>query len=201
MERPSQRPRRDHRPASAASCFGPPRLAATAHPRFGPQFIPHDAAFAGVEAGRVVPAGLGAGRWSMRTPGGGWRDVLPERVRQEVRHFLDGLASLHWGLTPGYDTATPELADIAEVVAVSEWMFRGFRAGLLREAFVAQFEVHPRSLTKADLAAARALLRDPTITVEDAAARVGCSPATLYRYLPGGRGSLVDGNAMDRSAA
>jgi Helix-turn-helix domain of resolvase len=132
---------------------------------------------------------------------GGWRDVPPEWVREEASHLLDGLVSLRWGLAPGHDTATPELADIAEVVAVSEWMFRGFRAGLLREVFVAQFEVHPRSLTKADLAAARALLRDPTITVEDAAARVGCSPATLYRYLPGGRGSLVDGSATDRSAA
>jgi hypothetical protein len=35
----------------------------------------------------------GAGRWSLRAPRGGWHDVRPECVRQEVRHLLDGLAS------------------------------------------------------------------------------------------------------------
>jgi AcrR family transcriptional regulator len=43
-----------------------------------------------------------------------------------------------------------------------------------------------------DLAAAKALLRDSNITVEEAAQRVGVSPSTLYRHLPGGRGALIE---------
>ncbi|WP_417935779.1 helix-turn-helix domain-containing protein [Frigidibacter mobilis] len=48
----------------------------------------------------------------------------------------------------------------------------------------------PPALSTADLAAAKALLRDPEITVEDVAKRLKVSPATLYRHLPGGRGGL-----------
>jgi AcrR family transcriptional regulator len=37
---------------------------------------------------------------------------------------------------------------------------------------------------------AKALLADPEISMEEVAARLKISPATLYRYLPGGRSSL-----------
>jgi len=50
----------------------------------------------------------------------------------------------------------------------------------------------PPSLSVADLAAAKALLSDPAITVDEVAARLKVSPATLYRHLPGGRGSLTN---------
>lgn len=42
-----------------------------------------------------------------------------------------------------------------------------------------------------DLKEARALLRDPEITVEQVAARLKVSPSTLYRHLPGGRGAVA----------
>lgn len=48
----------------------------------------------------------------------------------------------------------------------------------------------PPALSAADLAAAKALLRDPAITVEEVATRLKVSPATLYRHLPGGRGGI-----------
>lgn len=48
----------------------------------------------------------------------------------------------------------------------------------------------PRALSEADLAAAKALLRDPDITVEEVAERLGVAPSTLYRYLPGGRSGI-----------
>lgn len=48
----------------------------------------------------------------------------------------------------------------------------------------------PPALSAADLAAAKALLRDPAITVDEVATRLKVSPATLYRHLPGGRGSI-----------
>ncbi|SFQ78933.1 recombinase family protein [Donghicola eburneus] len=53
----------------------------------------------------------------------------------------------------------------------------------------------PPALSAADLAAAKALLCDPAITVDEVATRLKVSPATLYRHLPGGRGSIVQGEA------
>ena len=49
----------------------------------------------------------------------------------------------------------------------------------------------PPGLKARDLKEARALLRDPEITVEQVAARLKVSPSTLYRHLPGGRGAVV----------
>jgi hypothetical protein len=54
----------------------------------------------------------------------------------------------------------------------------------------------PRALADKDLAAARALLSDPAITVEGAARRLKVAPSTLYRHLPGGRGALMDGGTF-----
>jgi AcrR family transcriptional regulator len=51
----------------------------------------------------------------------------------------------------------------------------------------------PRSLTEKDLAAAKALLTDPEITMHEVTRRLGVGPATLYRHLPGGR-SAIEGS-------
>jgi DNA invertase Pin-like site-specific DNA recombinase len=48
----------------------------------------------------------------------------------------------------------------------------------------------PPALTPKDLAAAKALLSDPEISVEEVARRLNVAPSTLYRHLPGGRGAL-----------
>jgi DNA invertase Pin-like site-specific DNA recombinase len=48
----------------------------------------------------------------------------------------------------------------------------------------------PPALSQEDLAAAKALLRDPAITVEQVAKRLGVAPSTLYRHLPGGRSAV-----------
>jgi DNA invertase Pin-like site-specific DNA recombinase len=53
----------------------------------------------------------------------------------------------------------------------------------------------PPALAAKDLAAARALLRDPGITVEEVARRLQVAPATLYRHLPGGRSAVVQEEA------
>jgi DNA invertase Pin-like site-specific DNA recombinase len=50
----------------------------------------------------------------------------------------------------------------------------------------------PPALMAKDLVAAKALLGDPAITVEEVARRLGVGPSTLYRHLPGGRGSLAE---------
>lgn len=49
----------------------------------------------------------------------------------------------------------------------------------------------PPALSTADLAAAKAMLRDPEITVAQVAARLKVSAATLYCHLPGGRGGVL----------
>ena len=53
----------------------------------------------------------------------------------------------------------------------------------------------PPALSPKDLTAARALLRDPAITVEEVARRLKVAPATLYRHLPGGRSAVVQEEA------
>ncbi len=45
----------------------------------------------------------------------------------------------------------------------------------------------PRSVSDEDLTVAKALLKDPDISVRKVAERIGCSEATLYRYLPSAR--------------
>ena len=49
----------------------------------------------------------------------------------------------------------------------------------------------PKHFGPKELAAAKAMLADPEIRVEDVAAHLKVSPATLYRYLPGGRSGLL----------
>ena len=47
----------------------------------------------------------------------------------------------------------------------------------------------PPALSAKDISAAKALLSDPEITVNEVARRLKVSPSTLYRHLPGGRGT------------
>jgi DNA invertase Pin-like site-specific DNA recombinase len=71
-----------------------------------------------------------------------------------------------------------------------------FERSIIRERTVAGLEAarsrgrvggRPRSVSDEDLAVAKALLKDPEITVKKVAKRIGCSEATLYRYLPAAR--------------
>ena len=50
----------------------------------------------------------------------------------------------------------------------------------------------PTRISASDLQMARTLLTNPAIRVADVAARIGVSPATLYRHLPGGRSGIAD---------
>lgn len=50
----------------------------------------------------------------------------------------------------------------------------------------------PPALVAKDLAAAKAMLSDPAITMEDVAKRLKVAPSTLYRHIPGGRGAIQE---------
>ena len=49
----------------------------------------------------------------------------------------------------------------------------------------------PSVLKEKDLAVARTLLQDASITVEEVAKRMQVAPSTLYRYFHGGRSSVI----------
>jgi AcrR family transcriptional regulator len=50
----------------------------------------------------------------------------------------------------------------------------------------------PPALKAKDLAAAKALLRDPEITVVQVAKRLGVAASTLYRHLPRARTATLE---------
>ncbi len=61
------------------------------------------------------------------------------------------------------------------------------RAGLEAARSRGRIGGRPRSVSDEDIAAAKAMLKDPEISVRQVAKRIGCSEATLYRYLPAAR--------------
>ena len=65
------------------------------------------------------------------------------------------------------------------------------KAGLASARARGKLGGRPKVITEADLKAAKALLADPNITVKEAAKRIHTSPATLYRYMQGGRGVFI----------
>lgn len=69
------------------------------------------------------------------------------------------------------------------------------RAGLAAVRAIGHRGGRKPALGEAEIAQAKALLSDPTITVGEVARRLGVQPSTLYRHIPGGRSALVDGIA------
>ena len=53
----------------------------------------------------------------------------------------------------------------------------------------------PPALKAKDIAAAKALLRDPEITVAEVAKRLGVVPSTLYRHLPRARTAALEASS------
>ena len=96
-------------------------------------------------------------------------------------------------------TAALQRIDTAPVVYISA--ISGFESSIIRERTRAGLAAarargrtggRPPALSDADKTAARALLKDPAITVEDVAKRLRVSPATLYRHFPGGRSGVAE---------
>jgi DNA invertase Pin-like site-specific DNA recombinase len=126
-----------------------------------------------------------------------------DRLARSMKQLVETIERLETrkvgfrSLTESIDTTTPGGRLVFHIFgALAE-----FERSIIRERTTAGLSAarargrrggRPRSLTEKDLAAAKALLRDPEITVEDVARRLGVGPATLYRHLPGGRGALLE---------
>jgi DNA invertase Pin-like site-specific DNA recombinase len=65
------------------------------------------------------------------------------------------------------------------------------RAGLLAARARGRVGGRKRAMTDRDVAVAKTLLREGSLTVEEVAEQTGVSMATLYRYLPGGRAGVL----------
>ena len=99
-------------------------------------------------------------------------------------------------LTENIDTTSPggrlifhifgALAEFERTI-IRERTVAGLRAARAR----GRLGGRPSSLTGTDLAAAKAMLADPEITVVEVARRLKVAPSTLYRHLPGGRSALA----------
>ena len=128
--------------------------------------------------------------WRLDRLGRSLKDLL------EIVHRLDeskvGLRSL----TESLDTTTSGGRLIFHVFgAIAE-----FERNLIRERTMAGLQAakkrgrtggRPRSLSEKDLKLAKAMLGDPAVTVADVCETLRTSHATLYRYIRGGRSTLI----------
>lgn len=126
-----------------------------------------------------------------------------DRLARSMRQLIETVETLQSrgielrSLTESIDTATAggrlvfhifgALAEFERAV-IRERTSAGLRAARER----GRKGGRPKSFGPKQLAAAKAMLADPNIRVEDVAAHLKVSPATIYRYLPGGRSGLAE---------
>src|SRR5690242_6110727 len=125
-----------------------------------------------------------------------------DRLARSMRQLIETIEDLQArrielrSLTESIDTATPGGRLVFHIFGALAEFERAVirertRAGLQAARQRGKKGGRPRRLGPKELAAARAMLADPEIRVEDVAAHLRVSPATLYRYLPGGRSGLL----------
>jgi DNA invertase Pin-like site-specific DNA recombinase len=129
-----------------------------------------------------------------------WKlDRLARSLKQLIETVEDladrgiGLRSL----TESIDTGTNGGRLIFHIFAALAEFERGVirertRAGLDAARARGRLGGRPPALTAKDLAAAKALLRDPEISVEEIARRLGVAASTLYRHLPKARSAVLE---------
>ncbi|WP_297804147.1 recombinase family protein [uncultured Brevundimonas sp.] len=124
-----------------------------------------------------------------------WKlDRLARSVRQLIE-TVEGLEARGVGfrsITENIDTTSPGGKLVFHLFAALAEFERGLirertLAGLASARALGRTGGRPRSLNDRDMVMIRALLADKQISVAEAAKQVGISPATLYRYFPGGR--------------
>ncbi len=127
-----------------------------------------------------------------------------DRLARSLPHLITTVADLEARrigfrtLTEAIDTTTASGKLVFHIMgALAE-----FERSLIRERTVAGLAAaraqgkvggRPPRMKPDDIKAARALLADPEITVEEVAKRLGVGASTLYRHLPKARGNALGG--------
>lgn len=121
-----------------------------------------------------------------------------DRLARSLKQLIETIEKLELqnigfrSITESIDTTTPGGKLIFHIFA----SLAEFERSIIRERTLAGLDAarrfgkvggRPRALKEEDLIAARAMLKDQSISVESVAQRLSVSPSTLYRYLPGGR--------------
>jgi DNA invertase Pin-like site-specific DNA recombinase len=124
-----------------------------------------------------------------------------DRLARSLRQLIETVESLNAraigfrSLTEAIDTTTPGGKLTFHIFgALAEFERSVIRertkAGLAAARARGKRGGRPPSWDATDITAAKALLRDPNLTVEQAARRLGVAPSTLYRHIPGGRSAV-----------
>lgn len=124
-----------------------------------------------------------------------------DRLARSMKQLIDTVEMLNAkgigfrSITEAIDTTTPGGKLVFHIFGALAEFERSIirertKAGLASARARGKLGGRPRSWNDADITAAKALLRDPDINVEEAAKRLGVAPSTLYRYLPGGRSAI-----------
>ncbi|MDP3196621.1 recombinase family protein [Tabrizicola sp.] len=138
-----------------------------------------------------------------------WRlDRLARSLRQLIE-TVDALERRGIGfcsLTEAIDTTSPGGRLVFHIFGAMAEFERSIirertRAGLDAARARGRRGGRPPALSVRDLTVARALLRDPELTVEEAAQRLQIATSTLYRHLPGGRRALLEAEAIGKEEA
>lgn len=126
-----------------------------------------------------------------------------DRLARSLRQLIETVEDLEQrgigfrSLTETIDTTTSSGKLIFHIFAA----LAEFERSIIRERTRAGLEAarargrtggRPPALSDDDIAVAKALLRDPDITVAEVARRLGVSRSALYHHLPGGRSTLQD---------
>ena len=125
-----------------------------------------------------------------------------DRLARSVRQLVETAEDLQQRgiglkvLTQQIDTTTPGGRLVFHVFAAMaeferELTLERTHAGLASAKALGRRGGRKPSMGPAEIKRAKAMLVDPTITVEEVARQMGVQPSTLYRHIPGGRSSLA----------
>ena len=128
-----------------------------------------------------------------------WKLDRLARSTQQLLHTVEMLEGRGIGLrslTEAIDTTSAGGRLILHIFAALGEFERSLiiertRAGLDAARRIGRRGGRPLSMTQQDLAMAQAMLRAEGVSVAQVAQRLGVSPATLYRRLPGGRSAIT----------
>jgi len=128
-----------------------------------------------------------------------WKLDRLARSMKQLIETVEGLEARGIGfrsLTEAIDTTTPGGKLTFHIFgALAEFERSLIRertsAGLAAARARGRVSGRPPALSKDDLVMARAMLRDPDITVKQIAAHFGVAPSTLYKHLPAARSTSL----------